>query len=175
MSGSLLYGTFRSSFPTIPIWSNRWTGEEYDTQFWIKVRWFPTIPIWSNRWTAPQDCDRRWLPFWGFQLFQFEVIGEPTRKNLKRMGGFFCFQLFRFEVIGEPYSTSQSDGNSNLTSFQLFRFEVIGERDITANEGFILIGVFPTIPIWSNRWTAATAEAMSFASNDAVSNYSDLR
>ena len=39
-----------------------------------------------------------------------------------------CFQLFRFEVIGEPGSVKCPVPTIVVPRFQLFRFEVIGER-----------------------------------------------
>ena len=41
--------------------------------------------------------------------------------------GHGSFQLFRFEVIGEPEPYAVGLVRSALSSFQLFRFEVIGE------------------------------------------------
>ena len=38
------------------------------------------------------------------------------------------FQLFRFEVIGEPATSQRGGYDGKLSGFQLFRFEVIGEH-----------------------------------------------
>ena len=150
-----------TAFPTIPIWSNRWTfrdtssmisivkgfqlfrfeviGEQrkavYDS---ILVPQFPTIPIWSNRWTISY--------FWWrtspksairFQLFRFEVIGERRQQqHWLQSPESPGFQLFRFEVIGERSRSKRDAWRNDLRrSFQLFRFEVIGERQADYKNG----------------------------------------
>ena len=47
-----------------------------------------------------------------------------------------CFQLFRFEVIGEPLRQLVVAVKIVADSFQLFRFEVIGERYKANKSGY---------------------------------------
>ena len=114
-------------FPTIPIWSNRWTvngsyshrrlGPYRFQLFRFEVigergavglggallmwGWFPTIPIWSNRWTSHGISRTHLIKPTSFQLFRFEVIGERMGWGFGVLLQYFRFQLFRFEVIGE--------------------------------------------------------------------------
>ena len=54
-----------------------------------------------------------------FQLFRFEVIGEPTLWKAAVACGFLIvgFQLFRFEVIGELGVQKSFESRANLTEF----------------------------------------------------------
>ena len=56
------------------------------------------------------------------------------------------FQLFRFEVIGEPLLYVRRQ-NRHRAGFQLFRFEVIGELSEADARSLVNSGTFPTIPI----------------------------
>ena len=162
---------------------------------------FPTIPIWSNRWTRTlKQLVNQLRRMVSFQLFRFEVIGEQGWRLRSNEMGWNCFQLFRFEVIGEPFLTSMS--RWRWRSFQLFRFEVIGEQSpwmvilqlqkksfqlfrfevigelcfqtSTLPQGWRM--KFPTIPIWSNRWTGVPSILVTlFGEKEEVSNYSDLK
>ena len=85
---------------------------------------FPTIPIWSNRWT-----------------------------NLLEEGD-----------MREDW----------ISSFQLFRFEVIGELEASTADFMVRVRKFPTIPIWSNRWTGSN-KLLEAEKANSVSNYSDLK
>jgi len=61
--------------------------------------------------------------------------------------GHGSFQLFRFEVIGEPKPVNPSARTTQTRSFQLFRFEVIGEPGRLPVSCTVFSVEFPTIPI----------------------------
>ena len=172
-----------SRFPTIPIWSNRWTvlktkhlrlfatcfqlfrfeviGERLCSKKapcdQVLPEQFPTIPIWSNRWTIVLVTVVLVL-FLSFQLFRFEVIGElfvtiSGSAVNSCRPEFPTIPIWSNRWTKRRFRSCWSDW-SWCTCFQLFRFEVIGEQ---AGENYTanvgFLVEFPTIPIWSNRWT----------------------
>jgi len=86
------YPAVKKAFPTIPIWSNRWTDDAKEKFTQAIYESFPTIPIWSNRWTfilikefqlmrnlkfpTIPIWSNRWTKKWGWQKSQLWLF--PT-------------------------------------------------------------------------------------------------